>query len=487
MSKAISQYFRGANSGLVAKAVNLAGGFINVFLMTRIIGPGGYGTYVLANTFMQFTSLVSRVGLDKCVLYRVPRLKAKGDKDERKYFASTFIHTTLIAVTGLIIFWFVSPEIAKLFGNQSLVFWLRHLVILLPFLNLKKIFSQWLIANERVPEQKLFAFIIPRSISTIALLIVFFFFSNSPIYVFFGLALAKIAPVLFWSLKEKVYIHFSFDILPREDWWYGIRMMGNSILDRFLWRIDIFFVSYFLGDVATGGYNIIVKFAKLGKLMDTLTTSVFRPKIGKFLEMDKIQALKREYDELRSLSLVFCLVYGLGLAIFGSFIFRLFGPYGQYVDPALVLLAGYSVVISYGNIGNILVMEGEASWLLLASTLGLLVNLVGNYFLIPLIGLGGAAIATSSSLIVLNTTAYLIVRNYLELDMSSWLEQTMALGAFSIFLGSLLFFHSTVNWFSFPVFIFLVSVVVVISRGVIFRNMERLKRAVIDEYNRLSG
>jgi O-antigen/teichoic acid export membrane protein len=180
-------------------------------------------------------------------------------------------------------------------------------------------------------------------------------------------------------------------------------MMLNDVVKRYIWEIDLLFVSYFIGDEASGGYKIGAKLAKFANLVDLLTTPVFLPKIGHFIEEGYLDKLIKEYNTLRFYSFGFGLVYLAIIVVFGKYVLSVFGPYSNFDNVLIILSMGYIISMSFGNIGNILVMRGNSSWVVSINVIGFIFICMLNYLMIPVLGTVGASIATLLSLLVQNS------------------------------------------------------------------------------------
>jgi O-antigen/teichoic acid export membrane protein len=107
----------------------------------------------------------------------------------------------------------------------------------------------------------------------------------------------------------------------------------------------------------------------------------------------------------------------LSLLWFAPFVLRLFGP--EFVEgaPALVIISlGMLVNIATGNVNVVLLMGGKSVWNLANTGAALVTNVVLNLILIPPLGLTGAALAWSASMLVNNLLPLVQVWRFLRID-----------------------------------------------------------------------
>jgi O-antigen/teichoic acid export membrane protein len=104
------------------------------------------------------------------------------------------------------------------------------------------------------------------------------------------------------------------------------------------------------------------------------------------------------------------------LAVWAPFLLRVFRPQYAAGQDALVILALTMLFNSAaGPVMVTLLMAGKSSWALMNSAAGLAVNVGLNLLLIPPLGMAGAALAWSASIVVINALALYQVGALLKL------------------------------------------------------------------------
>lgn len=429
MGKRLAKYVEGANLGLTSTVVKGGGEMINIFFFVTLLAPDGFGAYVFGWTVVTLTSVITTLGLDKLIAYKVPRLNEKDDtKAQYKILANTTVYVlftglcaSVLLLSGIEYFTFyISAESSK---------WVKALIFMVPILSLRRLSEQWLIAKKRLKKRYIYFRIFPTSTKTVFLLItVVSYWNNLLLNVVDEIAVgivyvAFILPLLvyFSVIYKKCVKHFNGKI-ESDDWEYSLGMSLTAIIKEYMWKIDVLFVSVFVNDTATGAYKAIVKLAKLSKLADKLTTPVFKPKIGEFLEKGNLTGLGVEYDKVRVFSFSFGLVFILILITYGREALSLFGPYGDYHVALLILSSGYVCTTAFGNIGNVLVMDGHPYYALGGNILGFVLVLVFNFLLVPSLGVGGAALGTCIAIISQNMFVFVAVKATLGKSLLGYTE-----------------------------------------------------------------
>jgi O-antigen/teichoic acid export membrane protein len=107
----------------------------------------------------------------------------------------------------------------------------------------------------------------------------------------------------------------------------------------------------------------------------------------------------------------------LGLVVLGTTVLGWFGE--EFTGGALalqVLLVGQVVNALCGSVGTVLLMIGRERELGIVSAASAVLNVVLNLVLIPRLGIVGAALASSASLVLFNVVLVVRVRFSLGLD-----------------------------------------------------------------------
>jgi O-antigen/teichoic acid export membrane protein len=400
----VRKYFEGIGVGFISKVVRTGGELLNVWLLVRLLGTKGYGAFAVAWTMAKMLSLVTCAGLHKGITYRIPRLVTQGKNESATdYLNASIGWAILVNLLAGPILYYASSKI-DVFFSKRIEYWYTGFILVLPALSLRRILSQWLVAIERIKKKYIFYNIYPICFKSTSLALILFTLANSPRYVYSAVILSYLAPVAFHltSLASLRKV-FNLGVISYSDWVYNVSMMLNDVVKRYIWEIDLLFVSYFIGDEASGGYKIGAKLAKFANLVDLLTTPVFLPKIGHFIEEGYLDKLIKEYNTLRFYSFGFGLVYLAIIVVFGKYVLSVFGPYSNFDNVLIILSMGYIISMSFGNIGNILVMRGNSSWVVSINVIGFIFICMLNYLMIPVLGTAGASIATLLSLLVQNS------------------------------------------------------------------------------------
>jgi len=170
--------------------------------------------------------------------------------------------------------------------------------------------------------------------------------------------------------------------------------------------LDVILVGVILGPRAAGVYAVVSRLTLAGLLLLEAIRLVVAPQISALLAIRDDVAASRLYQ----ITAVWTVTAGwpiyLTLIVFAPVILRLFGPEFVAGTAALRILSTAMLFnIGTGNVGTVLLMGGKASWNLYNNIVAVILNVALNLLLIPRLGIEGAAVAWSASIVFGNLAA----------------------------------------------------------------------------------
>jgi O-antigen/teichoic acid export membrane protein len=184
------------------------------------------------------------------------------------------------------------------------------------------------------------------------------------------------------------------------------------VLVFLLLKVDVFLIDYFLGNAAAGSYRIATVFADMMQRLPDVAGAVLLAKV-----------VRGEDKSLLSLRvaqgiLVFSLVAALILLVGGQMLIGLFFPaFPEAYEPLVWMLPGL-LFLGFGSVCNTkLAGQGYPAITLWAAALALVINILLNFIFIPMLGLKGAALATSMAYAI---WSLVIGRGFLRSEGLAW-------------------------------------------------------------------
>ena len=220
---------------------------------------------------------------------------------------------------------------------------------------------------------------------------------QSGIYFLYSQCNIPVIPVahnagLFWP--KKVSIDFA-----KESFKFGLKGHLSNVLSFFNYRIDMFIIAYFMDDVAVGVYSVAVLLAERIWLISQSVSSVLFARVANLSNDD----VRNRFTSIASRNTLFItLVGGLFLAVISKWFIELFFgmEFVDSVQPFLYMIPGVVIFSMSKVLANDFIGRGYPEINTYIAFVTALTNFGLNIWLIPIYGLKGAAIATSSSYIL---------------------------------------------------------------------------------------
>lgn len=206
-------------------------------------------------------------------------------------------------------------------------------------------------------------------------------------------------------LNFKLAIGDSMDFI-RHGFLFTILMAANVIYNK----IDIIMLEKMIGSTEVGYYSGATKFIYPFMFISGAFMTAIFPKLAKHSEE------KDKFKSIQTLALYY--LGGIGILLSTSLylgsdlIFQLFfaDKYDASIPVFKILVWYLAIVFIYGPISNSLVAKNRVKFLVYLNLFMLIFNVVLNFFLIPLYGAKGAAIATITCEVFILVSAVLYWR-----------------------------------------------------------------------------
>lgn len=379
---------------LVANCFSLVIGFGVQTLIARFLGPTGLGWFTLALYLPNMAALVLNLGLSASNIYFI----GSGRTRVKEAFSNAFGVALLLSFGAISIFlisfsWLQAtflrevPELLAFLG----IWWL-------PISLLATYASSILVAKELIPQVGLVRLLQTSSyLVLVAALVVGLKFGPTGAVVSYMVSgfIGLVIMITFLSPSIKLIPSLHFQVL-KEQMAFGLKGHIGTAMQFFNYRLDVLFVTYFLGSREVGIYCLAVMIAEaLWQVADTAQTALF-PRIAATQETAEFT--------LKVLGLVFgvTLVGATLLVILGKTIILLVfsNKFIEAYEAMLYLLPGIMGLI-FGKVLSADVFGRGYPWVgTIAAVPSLMATLVLNPLLIPIFGINGAALTSSVSYII---------------------------------------------------------------------------------------
>ncbi len=193
-----------------------------------------------------------------------------------------------------------------------------------------------------------------------------------------------------------------------------------------LYQTDILMIGVLLGPSEVGVYNAATKTSYLTTFVYTAVEAIAAPTIASLYTAGDRAQLQKVMTTMAHLVFWPTMIVTLFLILFSNYILGLFGS--EFVAaqwPVNILVLGQLVNATTGPAGYMLDLTGHQDQSARVRCFTAIINIVLNYILIPKFGIIGAAIATSTAVILDNLVIYLLAVKYIGVHASIFSNFTL--------------------------------------------------------------
>ena len=383
---------------------------VSFIVLTRLFGAEVFGLYMLGWTIVDLVAKVGQFSLDKGLVNFIPRLREDGNTGaiHRTIAQALGVGLLLSAVTGAALF-LGAPALAEgLLEKPRLTDMLRLLAVALPLIAVTHIILGVTRAHKVMKYDAMVRGVVEPLVLFGAACALFYWGWRT-----YGIAAAHLAALACGLL-------FAVRVFTRFYSWraclvqlrklrivtpltrFSLPVMGYELVYMVMIRLDVLMVGYFLPAAQVGIYVIAVEIALLTKKVRQWFDPIFSPIVA---ELNHRNDLRRLEHNLRLVTR-WVLTIGVGflcvVSLIGNELLGLFGPeFGAGFMAMVVLALSQVVYAAMGSGDTVLIMSGRP-WLNLVNTVVVVaVNFVLNLWLIPSLGILGAALGTLASFMLL--------------------------------------------------------------------------------------
>lgn len=410
-----AELFKGASRSFLTKVIGLIFAYIFALTVTRTLGADAWGEFALSLSVIVIGARISTIGLDMGLL------KLTSGSANYQFISSIYkralIITTFCSLFVSFVVYISADMLASvLFSKPNLYqsFTLTSLAILpLSIINLN---ARTLQGLKEIQKYVFLRFVSRHVFSLFILLFLLIFFSESRIVIIsFTLSLYIIAFLSsFWIKNENIQLSNNLKLDHKE--YVKLYKLSSSLLVTALlvmslsW-IDTVMVGIFLPESEVGIFNIALKISTLLVIVLGAVSAIAAPKISESYSTKTTEDLQSIVNFSTSLIFYFTLPLFLIIILFPEQILAIFGAEFKAGKWALILLCiGHFVNAISGTVSYFMQMTDSQIAFQFIMSVAVIMAITLNYFLIPLYGIEGAAMATAISLVYWNITCVIFIK-----------------------------------------------------------------------------
>lgn len=418
-------FARGAFRSFAAKVLGLGMGFVLQVTLARLLGVELFGVYAFALSWVTLLIFVCLSGLDKTILRFLGiylKRKELGLARGLLLGASAWVGfaAVLLTVSTWIILYVRADELDPRFVKTMAV-----AALLYPVLALSRLRLVSLNALKRVFRSE-FGDSFLRPLLMVATLLSLTWLTSSRLQPHEAMTVHVAAAVVAFAVGAR----WLWRALPADarrhppayawsDWRaMAMPMMVIGGMQVAMKQTDVIMLGTLAGTTQSGIYSVMDRLADFAHFGLLATSAMAAPMIAQLHAAGRRQELQRVVTLAVRGSLIFMMATTAVLLIFGRWITGLYGPGFEVGLPALyILLVGQAINAATGPVGLLVSMTGHQ--VIMAKVQGAVVvlNVLLNLLLIPRYGLVGAAVATSTSVVLRNVWFAIFVWRELKIKL----------------------------------------------------------------------
>ena len=387
----LNKYISNFNWLFLEKVIRIFGALFIGFWIARYLGPERFGMLNYSIAFVAFFSFFSALGLKSIIIREITKNEEKYEKIIGTTFYLKLIGGIVAFVLGtFFIYTFKIDDVA----TQNIVI-LLLLGYIFQSMDVIDYFFQAKVLSKYVVIARTLAFMVSNGLK-----IYFIVFQFSVIYFVFAVVLDMFLSSLFMFLIYKkmgfVIQNWKLDIvlaksLLKDSW----PLMLSAFFITIYMKIDQIMIEYFLNMQSVGLYSVAVSLSEAWYFFPTIIISSLMPYFVKVREMSRSLYLYR-LKQVYTLMFWMSIIVGVVVTFFGQEII-IFAFTEVYKDAYLALVYNIwaGIFVSMGMASTLwLIAENLQIYSLFGTAIGVFLNIIANFILIPEYGISGAAIAT---------------------------------------------------------------------------------------------
>jgi O-antigen/teichoic acid export membrane protein len=385
---------------LVGNVLSKGSGLIFLIIVTRLINPSVFGTFVLALSIVMIIKSFFSLGAANAIDYFIPQYLHKGSTSQAGGLFWKVVKVGLLSGTaGVAATVFVSFYVSTYFNSPNLDNVVLFLSIIVP---LGILYSIILKTFASIAELRYRVLVkdISRSLGKIVITAVLAVLGFEIAALVGGEYLALFGAILVgWHLiRKNISWVFGSTQSPESTHSiinYSTPLMLSGILLVLVNQIDLLVIGYFMGSEAVGLYRVQYQLA--GNLVIVLSamTPIFKPIIAESNVHGR--EIAAPYKNTTRWGIAGTLPIAITLVLAPNHYLRMIftEAYVKTSLPFLILVLGNMINIAAGPDGQLLSGLGKTRINMISTALLIILNFVLNWVLVQQFGIIGAALGTS--------------------------------------------------------------------------------------------
>lgn len=390
---------------ITGKIVQSLLGLVISMIIARYLGPSNYGIISYATSIVAFVIPFMNLGFSNVLVQELTNYP----EDEGKIIGTSIFLSVLssfVCIIGIATFTFFVDAGEKII---NIVVCLSSLMLVFQAFELIQYWFQYKLLSKYQAIVTLIAYSIV-SVYKIIILV-----SKSSIYWFaltYSIDYLLIAGLLLLIYKRLGGKHISFSSkIGKRMFSKSKHYIVSSLMVTVFAQTDRVMLKFMINETAVGYYNAAITCAGMTSFIFAAIIDSFRPSILIQKKLNNEKLYEKNISLLYFIIIYLALAQSLLMSVAAPLIINiLYGKSFFESISALQIIVWYTTFSYMGSVRNIWVLgENKQKYLWILNMSGALLNIGLNYFLIPIWGINGAAVASLITQIFTNVLMNVVV------------------------------------------------------------------------------
>lgn len=388
--------------------------------LSQVLGPDSYGKYSFSNSIVNYFLLFGMMGINTYAVREGARIRNK--KNEISDFASqVFCINILFISASLIMLCITVFNYEKLFQYKNLILILCWII---PSTCLGR---EWI---NTIYEDYLYITLRYIIIQLIGVVAVFAFIHSEQDYIKYtaiytiiscsGPLINLIYTQKYIPIRITLHVDLKKHLIP-----LLILFCGQVAVTIYI-QSDITMIGLFLNDLEVGIYTVASKIYVVVKSIVNAVTTVTIPRLVYYLGKEDNKQFEKLCKKISGYLIVLVIPMTIGLFFESKNILLIIGGnrYLPGIDSLKILSFALLFAVFSGFYCNaVLIPKRKEKQYMLITIFAAVANIIGNYILIPKIGIGGAAFTTIvSEALVCILCIFSVKSIFIDIGLHDWLS-----------------------------------------------------------------
>lgn len=436
----LQSYLRkGLSASFLIQIIAILVGFGSSWLLAQMIGAEGYGVYTYVFSLVTVLNGIAWLGFDDLLIRDVAVYRSQGKLGLLKGLLKTALFFTFLAAMVLALMAYLTIELLSYWQeNTTPTFAIAFLqspiekqalliaLAAVPPMTLLLVMQFALVGAKEIVLGQVFEKTCKPILFLLGVMGIYFWQGGEigalEVVSMNVMAIFMACIVAYFFFRQKLiapYQSVKVEYKQRVWWSSAAAFALVNTLNLVYVKADVLMLGAIGGTELVGVYSIAAKFSELLRFFLAIVYLVVSPMIADLYAGGKLEELQILATKSARGVLLLSLPLVVVFYFFGGWILGFFGAeFSDGYGALMILCVGQLFNLACGIGANLLMMTGHERatfWGLLLSTA---VNLFFNAWLIPSMGMEGAAIATVLGIMVWNVILLYLVRQRLGIDAS---------------------------------------------------------------------